>query len=471
MLFRKGESEMKRILLIGVLFTLVFSGTDASADWLKTFGGMGEDDGWWVEQTSDGGFIIVGNTTSYSTGDDWDVWLIKTDANGNQQWNKTFGGPTDDYGMCVQQTWPDGGYIIVGTTGDYFGVGNPDILLIKTDAGGNTQWSKTFGGIGQDRAACVRQTSPDGGYVIAGTTGLPGNDEIWLFKTDSAGNTSWSTTFAGTAESVQQTTDGGYIIGGSSLIKTSSTGTKQWESPLRCADARQTSDGGYILTGGASSNATLVKTYSNGIEEWREIYAYGGSSYGNSVRQTSDGGYVLAGSVDYSNTLLIRTDSLGTLQWDKIVPGTGWMDRGNCVQQTSPDGGYIVAGTTDTYGPGAPPNTNVLLIKVLADSQAPLTQVNLSTPANESILSAAPTFTWTADGGANNRFVVDLHIPGVVALWTTPLLSETSWTMPNPIWNFISPGTQVFWRARGADLDISPLTIITSDEVWSFTKQ
>jgi hypothetical protein len=246
---------------------LVKVDANGNMQWSKTFGGLNHDWGFSVQQTRDGGYIIVGVTTSYGAG--WaDVYLIKVDANGNMQWSKTFGGLNHDWGFSVQQT-RDGGYIIVGATMSY-GAGGYDVYLVKVDANGNMQWNKTFGGRGDDRGRSVQQTS-DGGYIIVGETWTSGGwYKVYLVKVDANGNMQWSKTFGGRGDdwgySVQQTSDGGYIIVGATtsygaggedvyLIKVNANGNMQWNKTFggrnhdRGYSVQQTSDGGYIIVG------------------------------------------------------------------------------------------------------------------------------------------------------------------------------------------------------------------------------
>ncbi len=207
--------------------------TDANGDvqWAKAYPGLFALS---VQQTSDGGYILAGYTGSSS---DYNILLIKTDASGNVQWAKTYGGTGDDVAYSVQQT-SDGGYIVAGYTRS-FGVGSYDIFLIKTDANGNLQWAKTYGGASWEYAYSVQQTS-GGGYIVAGYTESfgAGSYDIFLIKTDANGNLQWAKTYGGAggdwALSVQQTSDGGYIVAGSTtsfglgsnifLIKTDANG-------------------------------------------------------------------------------------------------------------------------------------------------------------------------------------------------------------------------------------------------------
>ena len=164
---------------------LIKTDSNGQEEWNETFGGSSDDYGYSVEQTTDGGYIITGYTYSFGNGGT-DIWLIKTDANGQEEWNQTLGGSNNDYGYSVEPT-SDGGYIITGYTYS-FGNGNDDVWLIKTDSQGIEEWNQTFGGSDNDGGYSTQQTS-DGGYIITGYTGSFGNYDVLLIKTDSQGNT------------------------------------------------------------------------------------------------------------------------------------------------------------------------------------------------------------------------------------------------------------------------------------------
>jgi len=268
---------------------LIKTAANGNVQWAKTYGGTDDDRVYSVQQTSDGGYIVAGTTWSFGAGSA-DLFLIKTDANGNIIWAKTYGGTYYEYASSVQQT-SDGGYIVVGGTSS-FGAGSPDIFLIKTDANGNIQWAKTYGGTDWEEVSSVQQTS-DGGYIVAGLTDSfgAGYYDIFLIKTDANGNIQWAKTYGGTdydwANSVQQTSDGGYIVasftlsfiggwGDIFLIKTDTNGNLQWAKTYggtyweEAYSVQQTSDGGYIVAGRTSSfgagnrDIFLIKTDANG---------------------------------------------------------------------------------------------------------------------------------------------------------------------------------------------------------------
>ena len=349
--------------------------------WSRTFGGSGQDGGYSVEQTEDGGYIITGRTLDNFGGDD--LWLIKTDSSGYRVWDRTFGGEGADWGYSVEQT-DDGGYITTGYTCD--NLGGKDVWLIKTDSSGYRVWDRTFGGSGQDGGNSVEETE-DGGYIITGyTLDNFGGDDLWLIKTDSSGYRSWDRTFGGKGQeqgySVRQTSDGGYIMPGRTidafggddlwLVKTDSSGYRAWDRTFGGEGAdwghsvQQTADGGYIITGYThdafgGKDVCLIKTDSSGYGEWERAFGGAGEEEGHSVQQTTDGGYIITGytldNFGGDDLWLIKTDSSGYRVWDRTFGGAG-LEVGFSVQQTA-EGGYIVTGyTLDNFG-----GSDVWLIK------------------------------------------------------------------------------------------------------------
>jgi hypothetical protein len=398
---------IKSSSLFYVVLTLFFVSYDLQAqgeiEWSKTYGGVELEEARCVQQTSDGGFIFTGRTRSYGEGKE-SVWLVKTNASGDTLWTRTYGGDAKDRGMSVQQT-TDGGYVIAART-ESFSVGEWDYWLIKTDANGDTMWTRTYGGIAKDGVECVRQTA-DGGYILAGNTASfgAGNSDAWIIKINASGETMWTKTYGGqyddSADFVQQTDDGGYIIAGNTqsfgngseensdvwLIKTDASGDTLWTKTYGdslidfCRYVDQTSDGGYILTGFTDSpgfnniDCFLIKTNSTGDTIWTKIYGGPGEDQGRCVQQTDDGGYIIAAwyssqvAVGDDNIWLdywiLKCDADGDTMWTRTYDG-GEMDEVYYIQQTN-DKGYIVAGFADKPGDAS---SDIWLLKLYPDPPA-----------------------------------------------------------------------------------------------------
>ncbi len=325
--------------------------TDSSGDtlWTRTYGGPAPDYAASVQQTADSGYIIAGITESYGAGY-WDVYLVKTNAAGDVLWIKTCGGSADDAGNSVRQT-ADGGYIVAGWTYS-FGPGTPtsgNFYLIKTNAQGDTLWTRTYGGTNHDGASCVQQAA-DGGYLLAGSTWSFGADsgDAYLVRTDAHGDTLWTRRFGGVqydgVTSVQATDDGGCIVAGHTcsfgvgtpdndnvyLVRTDSAGDTLWTKVYGGPDfdaayeAWKTADGGYAVVGPTGSygagdvDVYLVKTNGAGDTLWTRTYGGANGDWGFSLQQANDGGYVITGSTSSfgagnEDVYLIKTDAEGNL--------------------------------------------------------------------------------------------------------------------------------------------------------------
>jgi hypothetical protein len=371
----------------------------AQASWWRTFGDSLADNGYDVRQTYDGGYIVGGSTASFGAGIT-DVYLVKTNALGVEVWYGTWGDTMEDGGSSVRQT-ADSGYIVAGYTGSY-GAGGHDVYLVKTDVQGGTVWTRTYGGANGDAGNAVALTG-DGGYVITGYTWSygAGNADVYLVKTDTAGDTVWTRAYGGTSTdegySVQQTYDGGYIVAGTTgsfgagaddvyLIKTDADGDTVWtrtyggNSNDEGYSVLQTSDSGYVIAGYTSSSGAgnqdvyLIRTNAAGGVVWTKTYGGSLRDWGNSVAPVAGGGYMITGvtrsfGAGNQDVWLIRTDSLGNADLLNTFGGTG-NDIGNSIQATS-DGGWVIAGSTSSFGAGG---VDVYLIKADAEGHVDLAE-------------------------------------------------------------------------------------------------
>jgi len=344
-------------------------------------------------QTADG-YLMVGGGDAYHSLEKWsDMYVFRLDMAGQKVWRKQFGRSDRDWGAWGVQT-TDGGYIVIGTiTVD---AGNTrNFFVNKLDTGGNVQWSKEYGASGGfEYGRCIEQTA-DGGYIIAGESDVinqtwPLNEtDLLVYKVEADGKKEWRKNFGGTKSeyrpTVFQTADGGYLLAGSTssythgtndsdfvIYKINSAGLKEWrrnyggiygEGPGACISP--TSDGGFVLIGGTSSyvhgvpgsdsDFLVYKFAANGGKQWRKNFGGSASDSGKSIQQTADGGYIIAGYTqsyvhgtgsDY-DFLVYKLDASGNKLWRKNFGGIN-EDKATSIRQTA-DGGYIVAGSTQSY--------------------------------------------------------------------------------------------------------------------------
>ena len=369
---------------IKVDVTLTNCGFGIIGVWDTTFGGRDRDIAYSIVQTRDGGYAVAGLNKPHhpksNRASSYDMWVVKLDANGNKQWDKTFGGSDFDIAYSIVQT-ADGGYAVAGYT-DSKGAGKSDMWVVKLDANGNKQWDKTFGGSYDDYANSIVQTA-DGGYAVAGSTwsrGAGKSDRV--VKLDANGNKQWDKTFGGSywyeADSIVQTADGGYAVAGDTsskgagksdmwVVKLDANGNKQWDKTFGGSDSDsadsivQTADGGYAVAGyteskgAGQSDMWVVKLDANGNKQWDKTFGGSYSDEADSIVQTADGGYAVAGwtlskGAGSYDMWVVKLDGNGYKQWDKTFGGS-YSDEAHSIVQTS-DGGYAVAGRTRSKGAG-----------------------------------------------------------------------------------------------------------------------
>ena len=383
---------------------------DAGAiQWNKTYGGSDNDNAFSIQQTTDGGYVVAGLTFS-TDGDvsgnhgDYDAWVIKLDSNGILQWQKALGGSGWEEAWDVQQT-NDGGYILVGRTGSTDGDvtgfhGYLDYWVVKLNNIGTIEWQKALGGTSEDLGYSVEQTS-DGGYIVAGESrsqdgdiiGNNGGTDYWVLKLNFEGKIEWQKPLGGTsyerANDIHQTRDGGYIVFGES-----------------------SSNNGDVTGHHGFGDCWAVKLDPSGNIEWQKTLGGSNKEYGRSIYQTRDDGFVLTGTTQSNNGDVLENDGgqdlwavklneNGALQWQKTFGGVQ-AEVGNSVQQTS-DGGYILAGqakSTDGDVSGNHGSDDFWIVKLSPEStptSAPQSQpLTISpNPATQSITLNIPTETST----------------------------------------------------------------------------
>ena len=517
---------MKKLLLIAsiLLFNLNSFSQAPSIEWQKTYGLEGWEEANCIQKTSDGGYVIAGEVTG---GDGGGFLVVKINNTGVLQWQKRYGGSSAiEAAYSIQQT-SDGGYIVAGhtssTDGDVTGNhgGTPDFWVIKINSIGTLQWQKTLGGNNNDFAYSVQQTT-DGGYIVAGvTSSVDGditfnhgneNDDYWIVKLNSTGVVQWQKTLGGTnndiARSIQQTADGGYIITGEAVsddgdvlndlngaygnawvVKLDSTGNIQWQKTLEKIinhategySIQQTTDGGYIMVGQTLSVDYLnweyyvVKMNASGIVEWQNSYGGTLNDYAYSVKQTTDGGYIVAGStrstggdVSGNNGIddywLIKLNSAGTLLWQKALGGS-LIDVANSVLQTS-DGGYIVAGSSRSNNGDVTNNIGSNPIRFWVVKLAgPGASCTVPTALTTSVFETNVTVDWSQSANPDNTTAATWEIL-VLPCGSTPSSSKARTTVtahPYTITN-LNPQTcyDFYVRAKCSPSDLSEWSAVSS---------
>ncbi len=346
--------------------------SSGNIQWQKCLGGTMADYGYSIQQTTDGGYILIGTTDS-NNGDVSgnhgcsDVWVVKLNSGGNIQWQKCLGGTSFDYGFSIQQT-TDGGYILTGQTdsnnGDVSGIHfnnpnyqTPDVWLVKLSSTGAIQWQKCLGGSSSDSGSSIEQTI-DGGYIVVGSTSSINGDvignhfqftsDVWVVKLGSTGAIQWQKCLGGTktdfGNSILQTLDGGYIVAG---------GTDSNDGDA--LGNHQTTGGGGIY------DAWVVKLSSAGNIQWQKCLGGGYIEKAFSIQQTADGGYIVLGGAgsdngdvignhgpgfEMSDAWTVKLNSTGEIQWQKCLGGSGY-ECGYSINQVV-DGGYILTGRTQS---------------------------------------------------------------------------------------------------------------------------
>ena len=367
-----------------------FSLNDEDILWSKTFGHAGSEGGRSIIATDDGGFVITGYTYSTGAGRS-DVYLLKTTADGEEKWSKTFGGSGWEYSFSVIQT-ADLGYLITGYTTS-LGAGSKDVYLIKTDNQGNLIWEKTYGGENKDvgRAVCETQ---DGGFLICGYTDsyTAGEEDIYVIRTDDNGDSLWTKTIgeerSEIGRAVCELDDGNFMLLGATgssistgnqdayLVKIDPSGNKIWHNtfgnktsfPFDWGNAFcQTEDNGFVITGSTNirspMDVLLIKSDSLGNQKSYMNFGEDFYDYGHAICQTEDGGYLVCGTTKnfatIKNDLYVRRlDNHGKEIWTKIIGGD-FSDWGSAICQT-PDG-FVLTGHTNSFGNG---DYDVWLLKI-----------------------------------------------------------------------------------------------------------
>jgi len=326
--------------------------SNGSLNWQKSFGGSGTDGAYSIQQTTDGGYVVAGCYQTMEENISDDIWVIKLGSDGALVWQKIIGGPNQDHAKSILQT-DDGGYIVAGEIDVVWGTGAVGVLKLKSD--GTVEWQKSYGGNSDQQAESICRTS-DGGYLVAAATDSfgQGKGDIWAIKLSSDGTVVWQKTYGGSrldyAYSVQQTRDGGYIVAGESA-----------SFDPRPSGAFEGSCG-FLDTG--CFDAWVLKLRADGSVEWQKLFGGANYDSARSIQQTQEGGYIIAGETGSygaggGDSWVIKLSSDGKIERQRTYGGTGG-ESANSIQQFA-SGEYIFTGTTDSFGVGY---ENIWLLKL-----------------------------------------------------------------------------------------------------------
>lgn len=353
-------TKMSSMFFLGIL---CFLGTiKAQETFYKTFSGNADDFGNFVSTTNDGGYIIVGKTSSFGAGN-YDVWLIKTNSDGDTVWTKTYGGVNGDEGRCVRQT-SDGGYLIAANTSSY-GAGYQDGWIFKTDASGNMEWDFTFGGsLAGDGSSFILPVA-DNYFIICGVL----ESKSYTFKIDEEGNKLWEKTYftnnSSGATSMCAASNGNYAVIGDfqmfaagpwypNLFLIDGEGNLIWQITYTSKDGSPrsvlvSSDNGFLITGAWNGTQAVMKTDNNGVQLWEYLFPFGGYyTYVNSAVETDDNNFVVTGTLgNYGN--IAKLSSQGDTLWTHAVPSHDNCPLFSSMQKTS-DEGFVMTGWSGGSG-------------------------------------------------------------------------------------------------------------------------
>ena len=410
----------KLFLILCVLSFTNFAATQTMFQ--KTIGGAKNDVASSIIQISDGGYIIAGETNSFGVVNR-DAYLLALDSLGNLLWSKTCGGGAEDYALALVNT-PEGGYLFGAHTAS-FGHGAHDFYLVKTDGAGDTLWTKLYGGVAPDGIYSLEKTI-DKGYILAGHTSSfgAGGHDFYLIKTDSNGDMIWTRTYGGAGSDalrsikfleflgtpsyvmVGETTSFGAGEKDVLIIRINGQGDTLWaktfggnsdDYALGVLDS-QNPDLSIIVAGHTNSfgfggmDIYVTKIDSSGEILWSKTYGGVGNEYAYSIARALDGGYIIAGSTTSfgageKDVYLIKINSKGDLLWARTFGGPANEVAWSARQST--DGGYIIAGSTTSFGTGA---KDIYVIKTDANGFSQCEGLNTNTLSGE-----APTITSVAE--------------------------------------------------------------------------